>query len=642
MDNEKADIYSQETEFAFEALPASLIAAPPKTAGGLQWTAGMQIGGRYPVLEVLGGEGISGMGVVYVVEDGGENAAVKTFQPRFARNLDFILRFIREARTWMLIGFHPHIVRAKRLEIIDATPCLFMEYVESDAKLGRSLADRLGRGPLSREDALQWAIQFCAGMAFATAAAPGLVHRDIKPENLLIGADGILKITDFGLVHTAGDGEDSLAALLRAEDAGTEASLTQAGSVFGTPVYMAPEQFKSAANAGMASDIYAFGCCLYEMLTGFPPFIPVGRSNQERVRDLKDKHCMRQPKPVRVRNEDCPPALEALTHRCMEKDPAARPASFDELVHELTEILRSECGAEPVPVPAAAPSPRDVAEQMRSISLLDGYEKAIRMRNLRDGQVISPYSFHLALASWFHCDGAAAEEARQLENALRLREKENGYEAVRRLAECRLGAGDTAGAETLLSGFLRDHPEGLDLILEPYIMLLIEKGQYGRAGEILGRFPVSRRTQRLRAGILRAEGAEEALSALLRAMAGDTMESIRGHIQGLEADDRPGWAQKGDRDILVALLAVLDPELDCAMLDKLKGVIWPDMTGFPDFGPDMAWLSEGLGELAGLKAHITEEEASRFRRYAEMLGYPDRLRRQIEREEYWFWMQKDT
>ena len=164
----------------------------------------------------------------------------------------------------MLLGFHPHIVHAYRIDIIDATPFLFLEYIPPDDHGSVSLADYLRYGPLSIEKAMRYGIQCAEGMKRATAALPNLVHRDLKPENLLITPDDVLKVTDFGLVRTQLSPDTLTEADLLPEDDMTAMS----GGMLGTPAYMAPEQFDTAETVGAAADIYAFGCCLYEAIAG--------------------------------------------------------------------------------------------------------------------------------------------------------------------------------------------------------------------------------------------------------------------------------------------------------------------------------------------------------------------------------------
>ena len=203
----------------------------------------------------------------------------------------------------------------------------------SDEHGAHSVAQRLARGPLSVAETLDIAHQCCQGMCHATRAVPGLVHRDLKPENLLSGPDGIVKITDFGLVRTQALADDSLEQWAQSDlFSDLPQDITHAGTIFGTPAYMAPEQFTRAGEVDFRADIYALGCCLYECLTGLPPFIVPSGSTIERLLAIKRMHLVEPPRPLReVMGAACPLALDALIRRCLAKDPRERWRSYEEL-----------------------------------------------------------------------------------------------------------------------------------------------------------------------------------------------------------------------------------------------------------------------------------------------------------------------
>ncbi len=599
------------------------------------YAVGSMLDDRYKVEAVRGGRGRSGMGVVYIVEDGGEHYAVKTFQRRFTYDLTFIQRFIREARTWMLLGFHPNIVHAYQLDIVDAAPYLYMEYVPPDEHGRYSLVDYLSDGPLSPERTVAWGLQFCDGMRHATAAVPGLVHRDVKPENLLITPEGVLKITDFGLVRAREHSAGALARLTRTPD--KAANLTQTGSVFGTPTYMAPEQFEAAGAVTAAADVYAFGCCLYECLAWRPPFRAEGSNSAKRVALLMRQHTHEEPAPLT--EHDVPADLARFVHRCLEKNPSKRCTDYGELHRQLVETYRGLTGREAPQVPRADPTARQVAVQGRSLTLLHGYGRAIGLRNLREGQETSPYAFHLALASYFHCKGDGAEEQRQLLKATRCRFGERGYEAVRRLAELRVDEGEYLGAEALLLEFLEEQPDGLDQVLEPMVRLRCGQGRYDEALEQLEGQGDTMRTRLLRAWVLKQQGEKAAFAPLLRALVEEVLQRLEDKIEALDPADQVGWAVDGDLNALRDVMAMLRPDCDCSILDVVDVAIWPDLHGYPDFAPDMAWLSEALGELAQLGEEAGPDGGQYYRDCARLLDYPHRMARQRERDEYWFWMQ---
>lgn len=596
---------------------------------------------RYEILETRGGSGKSGMGVVYIARDGDERIAIKTFQRQFARDLVLVQRFIREVRTWMLLGFHPHIVRARRLDIIDAVPYLFMEYVPSDHHGRHALSEWIRQGPLSVAASLEMGIQICAAMAHATAAVPGLVHRDLKPENILVDPSGMVKLTDFGLVR-CGLEANALDTLLQQEGPIRHSlTATQAGAIFGTPAYMAPEQFESAAEVTKAADIYAVGCCLFEMITGKPPFYARTGATLERIVQLKRMHHGARPPRITERAPDCPPDVEGLILHCLEKDPEDRWPDFESLGEALREALERDCGRTPKTWPQVEVNAADVSGQMRSLTLLDGYDHAMRMRHLRERHQASPYAFHLALASYFRHAKDVAEEERQLQKALRAQTGDGGYEAVRRLAELCLAQQRIDEAERLLANHLAQRPEDLDQTLEPYVQMLLARKRFDQVRHLLDERPEALRIQWLRAQLLRQEGREETLADLLRVLLAESLDELQQQLHELSPEELVGWGRPGDTDILQDVLASLRPDLNTEILDVVEEAVWPDMRGFPDFAPPMAWLSEWLGGLAALSPPaVDSSERLQYRDCAALLGYPHRLRRHLQRDEAQLWNQE--
>lgn len=636
---EQASSKPSPKKVSISSQPTVLVDQPADVQGEL-WQVGEELDGRYRIIERRGGHGKTGMGVVYLVEDGDQRFAVKSFQRRFGRDLLFIQRFIREARTWILIGAHPNIVRAYWVDIIDAMPCLFMEIIEGHPVHGNDLAAYLSNGPLPLERALDFALQFCHGMEHASAAVEGLVHRDIKPENLLIDAGDRLKITDFGLVRARDMEEGSLEWYARAEtDAYGDGGLTAVGSIFGTPAYMAPEQFREASTVTPAADVYAFGCCLYEMLAGRPPFVSGADTGIKQALELKRKHLGEQPPKVTYFRGDCPRDLEAAVMRCLEKEPEKRWPSMTSFRAFLGTVWEREVGT-PVSNPGAGDfSPREVACQLRSLALLEGYDRAIRLRGLRESHDQSPYGFHLALASYFHCERDDQEEHRQLLRAARVRREEAGYEVARRLACLHLKEGALPEARQVLDAFLAGNPEAMDTLLEPHVHLCAAEGRIEDALACLDQFPLNHRTRYLRAQVLRAAGRDEDLAAIAGAMLRETLANIEAKVAGLDPGGAAGWARREDPAVLRDVLAVLLPGLDASVLEVADSAVWPDLRGMPDFAPDLAWLSHALGELAQLPSRIGADEAQRYQHCAVVLDYPNRLTQHFERDEYWFWLQ---
>ena len=222
-------------------------------------TAGTRIG-PYDVVAPLGA---GGMGEVYRARDARLNrdVALKVLPDAFALDAERLARFRREAQVLAALN-HPHIAAIHGLEDAGGVQALVLELVE-----GPTLADRIAQGRVPLDEALPIATQIAD--ALEAAHEQGIIHRDLKPANIKITPDGVVKVLDFGLAKLA-QASDSR---LQAPDVSTSptitspAMMTGVGMILGTAAYMAPEQAKGRP-ADKRSDVWAFGCVLYEMLTG--------------------------------------------------------------------------------------------------------------------------------------------------------------------------------------------------------------------------------------------------------------------------------------------------------------------------------------------------------------------------------------
>jgi serine/threonine protein kinase len=205
--------------------------------------------------------GQGGMGEVYRAQDPRlrRDVAIKVLPEAFAQDPERLRRFEQEARAASALN-HPNILTVHDVGIQGATHYLVTELLD-----GQSLRDALRDGPLSISQALDFGVQIARGLA--AAHEQRIVHRDLKPENLFVTTDGRLKILDFGLARLATPRESEPD--MSAETA--TKGLTRSGIVLGTVGYMAPEQVRGE-EADSHSDIFAFGCVLYEMLAGRRPF----------------------------------------------------------------------------------------------------------------------------------------------------------------------------------------------------------------------------------------------------------------------------------------------------------------------------------------------------------------------------------
>lgn len=288
-----------------------------------QWQVGDKIGGIYEIREILGGEGKSGMGIVYICYYPWHQKlyALKTYQDRFAVSEKLSSSFYKEAILWMGIENHPNIVQAHWVHQFDGRIYIVMEYIPPDNYGRRSLTSHLN-DPLPFLRMLIWAIQFCHGMEYVYTKGIK-VHRDIKPDNILITLDKILKITDFGLSKAFDE-----------EIAGR-------GEVAGTPYWMSPEQFEGKADR--RSDIYSFGVVLYQMASGKLPFKTSLTLREDYFQEMSKLH---RYAPIPEFDSEIFPIIE----KCMAKDPKDRYENFTELRQGL-ESLWMERTAIPCPMP---------------------------------------------------------------------------------------------------------------------------------------------------------------------------------------------------------------------------------------------------------------------------------------------------
>jgi serine/threonine-protein kinase len=255
--------------------------------------AGIRVlGGRYALGEVLGA---GGMATVYRARDEvlGREVAVKVLSPQYAADAGFLARFEREARHVAGLS-HPRIVTVFDCGVDGTTPFIVMELVAG--RTLRQVLDEAGLLPPAQAAGIAAAV--CEALAAAHAA--GLVHRDIKPANIVLSG-GQVKVLDFGIARAA-----------------DPAAATRTQGVLGTAAYLSPEQ-ASDRPAGPASDLYALGCVLFEMLTGVPPF------TGDSAVGVAYRQVHEDPGPPSARRPGLPARLDQVTARLLAKDPANRP-----------------------------------------------------------------------------------------------------------------------------------------------------------------------------------------------------------------------------------------------------------------------------------------------------------------------------
>jgi eukaryotic-like serine/threonine-protein kinase len=298
-----------DSDKSFAHYPDSSVVEPLAPAGKQAPEACIEFGDYLLEEEIAHG----GMGVVYRARQRslGRVVAIKLLLLGRYSSAASVERFQREAKAVASLR-HPHIVSVYEVGECDGQHFFAMEFVE-----GGTLAEILREGPLPARRAAEL-VRDVAG-AIHYAHTQGVLHRDLKPSNVLIDALGQVRITDFGLVKKLDGSSD----------------LTLTGQMVGTPNYLSPEQAAGRQEAlGPASDVYAMGAVLYELLTGRPPFLT--GSLQETLQRIRDA----EPVGVRALNPAIHRDLETICLKCLEKEPARRYATAEALGEDLARWLQ--------------------------------------------------------------------------------------------------------------------------------------------------------------------------------------------------------------------------------------------------------------------------------------------------------------
>jgi serine/threonine-protein kinase len=271
--------------------------------------------GKYRVDRVLGAGGIGIIVAAHHLQLD-ERVAIKFLLPEALQSPDVVARFAQEARAAVKIKSE-HVVRVIDVGTLPTgSPYMVMEYLEG-ADLSAVLSKR---GPMPVEEVVGLVLQACE--ALAEAHAIGIVHRDLKPANLfaIARADGSasVKVLDFGISKVTTPGSDM--------------GMTKTSAIVGSPLYMSPEQMRSAKTVDARTDIWSLGAILFELLTGQPPF--TGESLPELCVNIMNS----PPASIQAMRPDLPPRLEAVILRCLEKDRQNRYGNVGELAVALAEF----------------------------------------------------------------------------------------------------------------------------------------------------------------------------------------------------------------------------------------------------------------------------------------------------------------
>jgi len=281
--------------------------------------------GQYEIESRLGA---GGMGEVYRARDTrlGRSVAIKLLPDAFAGDRDRAARFEREAKALAALN-HPHVATLYGFEESEGAYFLAMELIE-----GETLSERIARGPIFADDALRIAQQIAE--ALEGAHEKGIIHRDLKPGNIKITPDGAVKVLDFGLAKAL-DLSPTSTALSKSPTSMDSGAAS--GILLGTAGYMSPEQAKGRP-ADTRSDIFSFGCVLYEMLTGARPF--PGDSFPEVIAGVIAREPDLSKLPINLN-----PRVLELLRRCLDKDPRRRWHAVADARMEIAAILADPQGA---------------------------------------------------------------------------------------------------------------------------------------------------------------------------------------------------------------------------------------------------------------------------------------------------------
>lgn len=268
---------------------------------------GHELAGRYKIIERIGG---GGMALVYKAQDIllNRNVAIKVLRQQFVHDEEFIRRFRREAQSAASLS-HPNVVSIYDVGQEDEIHYIVMEYIEGN-NLNEIIKER---APLQIDEAVRIATQICDALDHAHHNQ--IIHRDIKPHNILIGRNGRVKVTDFGIARAV-----------------TSTTITQTGSVIGSVHYFSPEHAKGVAT-GEKSDLYSLGIVLYQMLTARLPFLG------ESPISVALKHLQEEFDEPREVNPLIPQSVENVILKSMRKNPQERYQSAEEMMHDLETCL---------------------------------------------------------------------------------------------------------------------------------------------------------------------------------------------------------------------------------------------------------------------------------------------------------------
>lgn len=313
-ENPEDAVYCKECGAALDAEQKTIVLdAGTRVVGNtLSFSPGEAFGERYQIIEEIGQ---GGMGTVFKARDKELDivVALKMIKPELSSKPDIVSRFKRELLLAREI-LHEHVIRIHDLGEVNGIKYISMNYIE-----GNSLDEILkSTGKLTVEKSIDLTKQVCK--ALIAAHGKGIVHRDLKPQNIMIDKQGKAYVLDFGIARSLDTGESD-SENMRA---------TQEGIVLGTPHFMSPEQIQGE-KVDASTDIYSLGIIMYEMVTGQLPF------NAKSPAALLHMHLSEKPEPPSKLNPQCPPKLEKIIQKCLEKQKKARYSVVEQVVQDLEQ-----------------------------------------------------------------------------------------------------------------------------------------------------------------------------------------------------------------------------------------------------------------------------------------------------------------
>jgi len=409
-----------------------------------EWTVGDSILDQYEVMSVLGR---GGFGEVFKVHhhNWDLDLAVKSLLPELFSDDSELEAFVQECQAWIDLGQHPNIVTCYYVRILGEIPRVFAEYMQ-----GGNLRTLLSNKKLPITRVIELAIQALDGLAYAHNR--GLIHLDVKPENMLLDANGIIKITDFGIALGIGVSSET------PKGNSTNSTRVEAG-LPGTPAYIPPEQWDvTLGNIGPWTDIYAFGIMLFEMVCGQRPF----DKDADSIKVLRERHLKNKPPNPQELRSDLPTKISELILSCLEKDSNLRPQSCGEVSEVLNTMYKELSGKQYLRLIEDEVVLRADSLNNRGVSQIDLGNMDLAILAFDEAIELNPHHleavYNRGLALWRSAKLTDADYLKQLINV-----KSSDHKKASLLSQIHLEQGDVESAMVVLEAGLNEYGDVSDL-----------------------------------------------------------------------------------------------------------------------------------------------------------------------------------